>query len=160
MQSPTPPTASSAQLNFNDDKLVARSPLGRSFLLFAALAVGALVAWTQLRSRISADDVQAIEQALSRGARIVDVRTPAEFSGGHIDGALNIPLSALGGSLKRLGKKSTPVVVYCRSGSRSGSAAEILRRSGFTEVHDLKTMGNWQRVGEARQPRPTRAAAR
>lgn len=73
------------------------------------------------------------------GAALVDVRTHVEFSGGHPPGALNIPVSELHERLAEV-PSDGPVIVYCRSGSRSARAAHLLRRSGFEEVYDLGPM--------------------
>ena len=112
--------------------------------IIAAVLVAAFVAWRFYSSRLSNADADAIRKALSAGAKIIDVRTPVEFQGGHIDGAINIPLGELSSQLKRLGKKKAPLVLYCRSGSRSGQAASFLRSRGYQNVHDLKTMRHWR----------------
>ena len=77
------------------------------------------------------------------GARLVDVRTSGEFSGGHLDGALNVPVGDLSKRIAELGDKAKPVVLYCASGMRSASAASTLRSAGFAEVHDLGAMARW-----------------
>ena len=66
----------------------------------------------------------------------IDVREPDEFAGGHVQGAVNVPLSALlqkNYSLGSLGKDED-VVVYCRSGKRADIALSILRQQGFTRA--------------------------
>lgn len=80
---------------------------------------------------------------VAEGAALVDVRTPEEFASGHIDGAANIPLSQVEKRLKEFGPKNKPIVVYCRSGSRSASAARTLKAAGYEQVHDLGGMGRW-----------------
>jgi rhodanese-related sulfurtransferase len=72
-------------------------------------------------------------------AKIVDVRTPAEFRGGHIKGSVNIPLNTLANSTKKL-KKMEPVILCCASGMRSGQAAGMLKSQGFTQVYNG---GSW-----------------
>ncbi|NLB44789.1 MAG: rhodanese-like domain-containing protein, partial [Clostridiaceae bacterium] len=60
-------------------------------------------------------------------ALLIDVRTEAEFKSGHIEGALLLPIDQLQAKLSELPKdKATPLVVYCRSGNRSATAAQIL----------------------------------
>jgi len=76
------------------------------------------------------------------GAQLIDVRTPAEFAAGHVDGALNIPVSVLPVRLHEL-DRTRAVVVYCRSGGRSASAGGILFKAGFEAVHDLGPMSAW-----------------
>jgi len=82
-------------------------------------------------------------QLVASGARLVDVRSPGEFAGGHLTGALNIPVGELGTRMGEVGDKTKPVVLYCASGMRSASAAGMLRRAGFADVHDLGAMARW-----------------
>ncbi|MFT6397187.1 MAG: rhodanese-related sulfurtransferase [Bradymonadia bacterium] len=81
-------------------------------------------------------------ELVANGAQLLDVRTPGEFSGGHIDGAVNIPVQELSGRLGEL-SQAQPVVVYCRSGARSSNAARSLQAAGFEAVHDLGPMSAW-----------------
>ncbi len=57
------------------------------------------------------------------GARLVDVRTPGEYAGGHIPGAVNVPLQQISAIASEVPDKSTPLFVYCMSGARSQQAA-------------------------------------
>jgi rhodanese-related sulfurtransferase len=82
-------------------------------------------------------------ELVQAGARLVDVRTPGEFAAGHLPGAINIPVQELDGRLAELKPKDTPVVLYCRSGRRSGSAARTLKSAGFAVVRDLGSMSRW-----------------
>lgn len=70
------------------------------------------------------------------GARVVDVRTAAEFTGAHIQGAENVPVSDLA-AVAEGWDRTAPVVVYCAVGDRSGSAAGVLQSMGFERVYDL-----------------------
>lgn len=77
-------------------------------------------------------------------AFLLDVRTVDEFSGGHVEGATNIPVQELEAKLSTLpAKKDQDIVVYCRSGHRSAMAKEMLEKAGFTKVHNLGPMTNW-----------------
>jgi rhodanese-related sulfurtransferase len=82
---------------------------------------------------------------VAQGALLLDVRTPAEFQQGHLDGARNIPVQELPQRVKELGAPSQKVVVYCAAGGRSATAADILRRAGFTECVNLGPMSAWSR---------------
>ena len=62
---------------------------------------------------------------IKKGAVIIDVRTKGEYLGGHIKGAVNIPLDHLKSHLSKL-EKDKPVITCCASGMRSGSARNIL----------------------------------
>ena len=67
---------------------------------------------------------------------IVDVREPFEYKMGHVKGALNLPPSELMAGAKQLADidKDTPLVLYCRSGSRSNVSIQILRGLGYTNL--------------------------
>lgn len=80
---------------------------------------------------------------------LLDVRTPGEFSGGYIKGAINIDYNS-GDFSEKVNKldKSEPVFVYCLSGGRSSSAANQMRSSGFKNVIELKGgIMKWKAAG-------------
>lgn len=80
---------------------------------------------------------------------IVDVRTPEEFSGelGHIPGAILIPLDTFQERFTELDKKQK-IVLVCRSGKRSQSAAEFLKKHGYSLVMNLDGgMMKWNELG-------------
>lgn len=70
------------------------------------------------------------------GRLIIDVREPQEFAGGHVAGAINLPPSKLMGDLPELTSvaKDTEIILYCRSGSRSNVAIQILKSKGYTNL--------------------------
>ena len=74
--------------------------------------------------------------AIPEGALIVDVRTPGEYSAGHFPGAVSIPLDTVEKRLSEFGNKHRTIVVYCRSGRRSGIAQQILKDAGYTDVRN------------------------
>ena len=71
---------------------------------------------------------------VKNGAMIIDVRTPAEFKGGHVKGAVNIPLQSLQANFSKIPKNKT-IITCCASGMRSGSAKSLLKAAGYT-VHN------------------------
>ncbi len=77
------------------------------------------------------------------GAKLVDVRTTEEFRAGHVPGAVKIPLHELKSRLAEIGPPTTRVVVYCLSGSRSGSATYTLQKAGYANVYDLGPYSAW-----------------
>lgn len=79
---------------------------------------------------------------VANGAILLDVRTPDEFTTGHLAGARHIPVDELDRRISELGPPQRPVVVYCGSGRRSQRAATSLRAAGF-EVYDLGGMHAW-----------------
>lgn len=71
-------------------------------------------------------------------ALILDVREDKEVQGGKIQGARHISLGQLPSKLSELEKsKQSPVLVYCRSGSRSSHASQVLTKAGFEDVSNL-----------------------
>ena len=76
-------------------------------------------------------------------AAIVDVRSPGEFMSGHVAGAINIPLREIPERMSELRSFSTPIVVCCASGNRSGQAERFLRQQGLADVHNG---GSWIEV--------------
>ncbi len=69
---------------------------------------------------------------------LVDVRTPAEYSAGHLQGAVNIEYQRIVGEIKKyVAHPNTPIELYCRSGGRSGIAAAALRRANYQDVTNL-----------------------
>lgn len=79
---------------------------------------------------------------------IIDVREPQEYSEGHVDGAINLPPNALMNGAKELADvpKNAEIIVYCRSGSRSNVAINILRTLGYKNL----TNGINQQLVEAK----------
>ena len=67
---------------------------------------------------------------------VVDVRGPGEWETSHIEGALHLPLPRLQRELERV-PRDRELVLVCKSGYRSSSAASVLARLGFDEVSDL-----------------------
>ena len=76
---------------------------------------------------------------------IVDVRTEAEFSQGHIAGALLIPNETINTTQRpaQLPELDTVVLVYCRSGNRSAQAARKLAALGYVNVYDFGGIIDW-----------------
>ena len=75
------------------------------------------------------------KELMKNGAQIIDVRSKGEYKGGHIKGAVNIPLSDLQNNLSKL-KKDKPIITVCASGMRSASAKSLLKLKGFKDVYN------------------------
>lgn len=71
-----------------------------------------------------------------KNATVVDVRTPEEFNGEHFAGAINIPLNEIQTRLDEFKSMQQPIVLYCRSGNRSGMATSLLKQHGISEVYN------------------------
>ncbi len=107
--------------------------------LVFALLIGFMV-FMRFAGKGSSEEAHAL---VAQGARLLDVRTPQEFTAGHIQGAVNIPIAELERRLSEVGPKETPVVVYCASGARSAAATRLLRGKGWQQVMDLGGMSRW-----------------
>ena len=78
-----------------------------------------------------------VDQARKEGATLVDVRAPGEYAGGHVEGAINIPLPQIPTAQNALGGKDAKLFVYCLSGARSGRACSTLKKMGYTDVTNI-----------------------
>lgn len=79
-------------------------------------------------------------------AVLVDVRTKEEWKQGHVEGAVHISLPSLENQLRRI-PTDKPVLVICRSGSRSARAVSLLRRAGFDARNVKGGILAWARAG-------------
>lgn len=84
-------------------------------------------------------DNSAILQAMEKGAVIVDVRSPNEFKGGHIQGSKNIPVNEIRSKIDMIRKWNKPVITVCLSGGRSAAAKSVLASAGI----EVYTGGAW-----------------
>lgn len=75
------------------------------------------------------------KELLKKGAQIIDVRTSAEYAGGHVKGSINIPLNTISSNAKKI-KKDVPLITCCASGMRSASGKAILKSMGYKEVYN------------------------
>jgi rhodanese-related sulfurtransferase len=111
-------------------------------LVGAFLVVLAALVWhlvTDAGGKNAVDPLAATAMINHEDAVVVDVRSMAEFKGGHIVNAINIPLNGFGSNLKQLDKhRGKPIIAVCRSGSRSGSACTLLRKHGHETVKNLR----------------------
>lgn len=114
-------------------------------------------------------DVDEAIRLRDEGHIVVDVREPFEWDAGHVAGAVHIPLAELPGRLATdLPDRSAPLLLYCRSGARSGRAAQFLVTNGYTDVVNLNALiagwpdrgGEWTEPQRALTPAQERRYAR
>lgn len=102
----------------------------------------------EARTRITEISVEALAAETPDGHVLIDVREPAEFTTGHLAGALPIPRGVLEFQIEAnaasrcttepaMDIRERPIVLYCRTGGRSALAAESLQKLGFTRVRSL-----------------------
>ena len=85
-----------------------------------------------------------LQSIIDDGAFLVDVRTPGEFAEGHVIGSVNIPLDKVTMELEKF-KNKKDIIVFCRSGNRSGQAKTILEQQGIVNVTNG---GSWEEVNQ------------
>jgi rhodanese-related sulfurtransferase len=124
--------------------------LDNLLLVAIALASGALAVWPLLRARAggpSLGTLAATRLLNEREVQIVDVRSPAEFAGGSLRNARNIPLADVSAQAPALAKDK-PALVLCESGRRASLAAVKLRSAGIQEVFILAGgLEAWRQAG-------------
>jgi rhodanese-related sulfurtransferase len=122
----------------------------RAVALLAVVATAGSCARSDPSHRGTTDASELAARIGSGSAPIVlDVRTPEEFAGGHIAGAINVPHDALGERLPTLDLPlDAEIVVHCESGRRAMAAESILSEAGYTNVRDLDGhMKAWRDAG-------------
>lgn len=130
----------------------------KQFIAMIAVAAAVISGCGSSGSKVSGQvgiqtvPVDSFEQKLSKtpSRLLLDVRTPGEFEGGHIKGAVN--MNVQGGDFEASASKldtNLPVFVYCLAGGRSAHAAEILQGMGFKTIYNLDGgMGAWNGAGK------------
>jgi phage shock protein E len=109
-------------------------------VLAPALAAGEAAAVEVKPGRVDGATAKSLAAA---GAKVVDVRTAEEFASGHVPGAINIPYDQIARRVSEIGPPSTRVVLYCRTGRRSGIAVEALQKAGYEKLYDLRSVTAW-----------------
>lgn len=129
---------------------------GQKWLLLAGVALLVIIAFAVLAPSLFVQRNPAVQLLTAQAYHtdfldtnqnhfLLDVRRPDEFASGHIAGATNINVDFLADQLSRV-PKDVPVVIYCRSGNRSATAANILAQAGYTQIYDMGGIIDWQRA--------------
>lgn len=108
--------------------------LASSLLIFATVATAGLT----LAGCAPTSTPQAPSVEVASDTMLIDVRTPAEFAQGHLDGAVNIDWESadFAAQIEGLDKNGT-YVLYCHSGRRAGEALSMMQSQGFTNVTNI-----------------------
>jgi len=83
--------------------------------------------------------VSDIEEYAKKGALIIDVRSHAEYVGGHVMGSKNMPLQTLQHEIDKIKSWNKPIIACCQSGMRSAQATSLLKKNGI----DCINGGGW-----------------
>lgn len=111
-------------------------------LILAAMA--AVVFVMKKAGQISAQDAAA---HLKNGALVIDVRSPGEFSSGHLPAAINLPLDQIEAVLpRRVKDKNQVLLLHCLSGTRSSMAKGSLKKLGYANVFNLGSYHRAKRI--------------
>ncbi len=114
-----------------------------NWMLFIALVVILVMLFfnlfgSRLRGYTPIGPSESIKLINHEDALVLDVRENKEYQSGHILNSIHIPQSALAKRITELEKyKSRPIIVGCRSGSRSAFACGLLKKQGFENVYNL-----------------------
>jgi rhodanese-related sulfurtransferase len=121
------------------------------FPISIAVFSGLMLLWSMFGNRIrgikEVDAAAALQLINHKSAFVLDVREVDEYNGGHVLNSKLIPLGKLKERLGELEKyRDQPIVVVCRSGSRSGTACAMLTKQGYTQAYNLAGgVMAWQR---------------
>ena len=108
----------------------------KTLVLLAALLI--TLSGCTTKSLIKDIEPEEMQQLMDQKIVLVDVRTPAEFQNEYIPGAVNIDWNSDTFESEILDfDKTSPIIIYCRSGQRSYSAANKMKQLGFTEIYAL-----------------------
>jgi rhodanese-related sulfurtransferase len=91
--------------------------------------------------------VAELQAAFAAGSPpcVIDVRTPQEYAGGHIEGALHIPVDDLSKRLNEVPRDGRKLYLICAGGGRSSAAAAFLGNRGYLNIHNVEGgMGSWR----------------
>ena len=121
----------------------------RNSLFVGVLALMAIFIFvlTSEKDEVTRIDVETLQNKLeNEEITLLDVREVSEYEGGHIEGAVNAPLSSLDANQLSY-PKDKPIYVICRSGNRSAQAASQLQDAGYTEIYDVSGgMMAWESI--------------
>lgn len=88
-----------------------------------------------------------IPSLIHKGALVIDVRSAGEFSGGHIEKAINIPHPVIAREItNHAPDKNQTVIVYCFSGARSATAKKSLESIGYTQIINGGSLHHMKKV--------------
>ena len=96
-----------------------------------------------------ADKDVDIPALIKSDARVIDVRSAGEFSGGHIEGAINIPYDTIADAIKQHETDhAKAIIVYCHSGARSAAAKKTLNSAGYSNVINAGSLHRMRKLLE------------
>ncbi len=97
---------------------------------------GGIESWKKELNVVRSIQPESIKQEIIKGAEVIDVRKPGEWSISHLKEATFLPLANMPDNLKTL-DKSKPYLVHCGGGYRSMTAISLMKRQGFTNLKNI-----------------------
>lgn len=117
-----------------------------STILLSVLAIYLIFKLFGFLGRLGIKQLSPKELDQKKGMVLLDVRTNKEYEGGHIPGAVHVPLADIGDKIKKL-KKDKELVVYCQNGNRSIWGIKRLMGMGYKNLYNLKGgYSAWKRI--------------
>jgi len=125
-----------------------------NMMLFGgALVTGSMLLWPLLmrpfRAGREVSALEAVQLINRKDALVIDVRDTGEYEAGHVGGARHLPEKQLTERLREIEKfRDRPIIITCRSGTRSHVAVQVLRRNGFDQAVNLRGgISAWEQAG-------------
>jgi rhodanese-related sulfurtransferase len=120
-------------------------------LIAIVLISGGMLLWPTIlrRGRSGISAAEATQLINRRNAVVIDLRSAAEFSNGHLPSARQVEFAELQAKVGSLAKnKSNPVVLVCQTGQQSHKAVRVVQDAGYAEVHVLDGgLNAWEKAG-------------
>lgn len=114
------------------------------FIIFIIIAIILIIVLSLNTKENAYHQINAEEakELIKEKTIIIDVRTKEEYESGHIEDAINIPYDNINNETIN-NSKDTKIIVYCKSGNRSKTAANTLIKLGYKNIYDLGSINNW-----------------
>jgi phage shock protein E len=114
--------------------------------LFILTGIGIILGILLIKRIGLASKARALE-LIDHGAIIIDVRSEREYLSGHLPGTVNMPLDRIPDEIKSVAPdQTTPVLLYCLSGTRSDMARKLLRQMGYSQAYNLGSFTRARRI--------------
>jgi phage shock protein E len=111
------------------------------------IIIGGAISTFLVLKRLTLVRPEVARDCLKKGAKIIDVRSEAEFREKHLPGALNIPLNRLWHDIGRQAPdKEQAILLHCLSGGRSGIGKGILKKVGYRDAFNLGSYGRAEKI--------------
>ena len=111
------------------------------------LIIGAAIAAFLIFKQRTVVGPETAREWLKKGATVIDVRSEPEFQEKHLPRAINIPLDRLRDEIAQVAPdKEQPLLLHCRSGTRSGMGEATLKKMGYRNVFNLGSYGRAEKI--------------